>query len=139
MPPAGIEPTSSRPKRDTLSVKLWGRHRYRTSKLDFFPLIRYHPLHCGHGLVAEHVLAKDDARFRLPLAAPGCSTAVVYTLRVRETRVRFSAARTKLSLGSFYHLIGTYCFGALGFEPRIARSQSEYVSRYTMPRLIGAC
>ena len=27
------------------------------------------------------------------------------------------------------------CFvGALGFEPRIARSQSENVSRYTMPR-----
>lgn len=27
--------------------------------------------------------------------------------------------------------------GVLGFEPRISRSQSEHVSRYTIPRYIG--
>lgn len=30
----------------------------------------------------------------------------------------------------------SFLVGALGFEPRVTRSQSEHVSRYTMPRNI---
>src|SRR3989344_7717842 len=47
----------------------------------------------GYGLVVEQLVANQLAGVRFSLPAPGCSTAVVYTLRVRETRVRFSAAR----------------------------------------------
>lgn len=97
MLPAGLEPTITRPKRVVISISPRERHTNTpiniTTKLDFFLILSYHHFHCGYGLVVERVLAKDEIRVRFPVAAPECSTAAVYTLRVRETRVRFSALR----------------------------------------------
>ena len=50
--------------------------------------------YCGYSLTVEYLVANQVVGVRFSLPAPECSTAVVYTLRVRETRVRFSALRS---------------------------------------------
>jgi hypothetical protein len=72
--PLGLEPRTTVPKTVVISVS--PRVQFRTAKLyyylrDFANYMKGGKVHsvCGHGLVVEHVLAKDEMGVRFSLAA----------------------------------------------------------------------
>ncbi len=57
-------------------------------------------LHCGHGLVVEHVLAKDETGVRFSLAAP--KNLVSFTYFIYAYYLRFSTLTVDNYVGNVY-------------------------------------